>query len=81
VETVVAGWVAEEPALTVTEEAGLVGNRPRSQHDRPITGADRPKARGGPGPARTDEEIQIVFDRYKASFYRLYNRSCAITRP
>src|SRR4029077_15096936 len=39
-----------------------------------ITGADRPKARGGPGPARTDEEIQIVFDRYKASFYRLYNR-------
>src|SRR6266849_10921957 len=37
----------------------------------PITGADRPKARGGPGPARTDEEIQIVFDRYKASFYRL----------
>ncbi len=39
-----------------------------------ITGADRPKARSGPGPARTDEEIQIVFDRYKASFYRLYNR-------
>jgi hypothetical protein len=27
----------------------------------------------GPGPARTDEEIQIVFDRYKASLYRLYN--------
>src|SRR6266849_5785024 len=26
----------------------------------PITAADRPKARGGPGPARTDEEIQIV---------------------
>ena len=23
---------------------------------------------------RTDEEIQIVFDRYKASLYRLYNR-------
>src|SRR5215470_3270230 len=40
----------------------------------PITGADRPKARNGPGAARTDEEIQIVFDRYKASFYRLYNR-------
>jgi hypothetical protein len=29
---------------------------------------------GGPGPSRTDEEIQIVFDRYKAAFYRLYNR-------
>src|SRR5256712_6234886 len=40
----------------------------------PSTGADRPKGRGGPGPARTDEEIQIVFDRYKGSFYRLYNR-------
>jgi hypothetical protein len=39
-----------------------------------ISGSDRPKARGGPGPSRTDEEIQIVFDRYKASFYRLYNR-------
>src|SRR5215469_14185708 len=39
-----------------------------------ITGGDRPKARSGPGAARTDEEIQIVFDRYKASFYRLYNR-------
>ena len=37
-------------------------------------GADRPKARAGMGPSRTDEEIQIVFDRYKASFYRLYNR-------
>jgi len=39
-----------------------------------IGGSDRPKAHGGPGAARTDEEIQIVFDRYKASFYRLYNR-------
>src|SRR6185503_17999414 len=39
-----------------------------------ISGGDRPKARSGPGASRTDEEIQIVFDRYKASFYRLYNR-------
>ena len=37
-------------------------------------GGDRPLAKSGPGPARTDEEIQIVFDRYKAAFYRLYNR-------
>jgi len=29
----------------------------------------------GPGPARTDEEIQIVFDKYKASLYRMYNAS------
>ena len=34
---------------------------------------DRPLA-GGPSAGRTDEEIQIVFDRYKASLYRLYNR-------
>jgi hypothetical protein len=25
--------------------------------------------------ARTDEEIQIVFDRHKAALYRLYNRA------
>jgi hypothetical protein len=37
-------------------------------------GDDRPKARGGQDASRTDEEIQIVFDRHKASFYRLYNR-------
>ena len=28
----------------------------------------------GPGPSRTDEEIQIVFDKYKAALYRIYNR-------
>ncbi len=27
----------------------------------------------GAAPGRTDEEIQIVFDRYKASLYRIYN--------
>src|SRR5882762_4895039 len=53
---------------------GGVGVRRAVSSIAPITGTDRPKARGGPGPARTDEEIQIVFDRYKASFYRLYNR-------
>src|SRR2546426_5542660 len=40
----------------------------------PITGADRPQARGGAGPARTGEEKQNVVARYKGSFYRLYNR-------
>ncbi len=39
-----------------------------------IGGGDRPLSHKGPGPSRTDEEIQIVFDRYKASFYRTYNR-------
>lgn len=36
-------------------------------------GADRPLS-GGASAGRTDEEIQIVFDRYKAALYRLYNR-------
>jgi len=36
-------------------------------------GAGRPLA-GGASAGRTDEEIQIVFDRYKAALYRLYNR-------
>ena len=36
-------------------------------------GDERPLS-GGPGPSRTDEEIQIVFDRYKAALYRIYNR-------
>jgi len=36
-------------------------------------GTNRPHASGA-RPTRTDEEIQIVFDRYKASLYRLYNR-------
>jgi outer membrane biosynthesis protein TonB len=37
-------------------------------------GGGRPRAGDGQAASRTDEEIQIVFDRYKASFYRLYNR-------
>ncbi len=36
-------------------------------------GPARPMA-GGASAGRTDEEIQIVFDRYKAALYRLYNR-------
>jgi hypothetical protein len=31
-------------------------------------------AGGGPAIGRTDEEIQIVFDRHKSALYRLYNR-------
>lgn len=38
------------------------------------SGSDRPLSGGGPGLGRTDEEIQIVFDRHKAALYRLYNR-------
>jgi len=36
-------------------------------------GASRPLS-GGAMAGRTDEEIQIVFDRYKAALYRVYNR-------
>jgi hypothetical protein len=36
-------------------------------------GSNRPLAAGAVA-GRTDEEIQIVFDRYKAALYRLYNR-------
>ncbi len=36
-------------------------------------GQDRPLSAGA-GAGRTDEEIQIVFDRHKSALYRLYNR-------
>ena len=38
-----------------------------------IAGEGRPLS-SGPAMGRTDEEIQIVFDRHKAALYRLYNR-------
>ena len=37
-------------------------------------GSGRPTSGGGAFAGRTDEEIQIVFDRYKAALYRMYNR-------
>ena len=37
-----------------------------------LKGESRPLS-SGPGPSRTDEEIQIVFDKYKAALYRMYN--------
>jgi hypothetical protein len=42
-----------------------------------LQGEDRPLS-DSPGPSRTDEEIQIVFDRYKATLYRIYNRELRI---
>jgi hypothetical protein len=53
------------------------GGMPVTRATSPIAsigGGDRPLSKGGVGPARTDEEIQIVFDKYKSTFYRLYNR-------
>ena len=38
-----------------------------------LTESSRPLS-DGMASGRTDEEIQIVFDRYKAALYRIYNR-------
>ena len=53
--------------------AGVQVARATSSIGTGTGGSDRPLS-DGPGPARTDEEIQIVFDRHKAALYRLYNR-------
>ena len=37
-------------------------------------GGDRPVSGDSATAGRTDEEIQIVFDRYKSALYRLYNK-------
>jgi outer membrane biosynthesis protein TonB len=42
-----------------------------------VAGPERPLS-GGPSMSRTDEEIQIVFDRHKSALYRLYNRELRI---
>ena len=42
-----------------------------------LSGSDRPLSKGA-GPSRTDEEIQIVFDRYKSALYRIYNRELRV---
>ena len=52
---------------------GVAFERVESAIGTDFAGEERPLS-GGPGPSRTDEEIQIVFDRYKAALYRIYNR-------
>lgn len=52
--------------------AGLQVTRVASSIDG-AAGVDRPLSSGAVA-GRTDEEIQIVFDRNKAALYRLYNR-------
>jgi hypothetical protein len=52
---------------------GVAFSRVESAIGSDFFGDDRPLS-DGPGPSRTDEEIQIVFDRYKAALYRIYNR-------
>ena len=52
---------------------GVEFSRVESAIGADFFGEERPLS-DGPGPSRTDEEIQIVFDRYKAALYRIYNR-------
>jgi outer membrane biosynthesis protein TonB len=52
---------------------GVAFSRVESAIGTDMVAEDRPLS-DGPGPSRTDEEIQIVFDRYKAALYRIYNR-------
>jgi len=52
---------------------GVEFSRVESAIGSEFFGEERPLS-DGPGPSRTDEEIQIVFDRYKAALYRIYNR-------
>ena len=58
------GGIARVAVARATSAIGGIGK----------PGADRPLSGESVANARTDEEIQIVFDRYKAALYRLYNR-------
>ena len=49
-------------------------NVARVQSSTGAAAADARPLSKGAAPSRTDEEIQIVFDRYKAALYRIYNR-------
>ncbi|MDX2493866.1 MAG: AgmX/PglI C-terminal domain-containing protein [Desulfuromusa sp.] len=57
--------------------AGQIGGIGTAKVESSVAGlteeAGRPMSDGF-GPARTEEEIQIVFDRYKATLYRIYNK-------
>jgi len=53
--------------------SGVEFSRVESSIGSDFFGEERPLSEG-PGPSRTDEEIQIVFDKYKAALYRIYNR-------
>lgn len=52
--------------VSVSRVASSIGTGGAGSSNRPLS--------GGAYAGRTDEEIQIVFDRYKSSLYRLYNR-------
>ena len=70
---IAAGSVSRNVAGTGSRGMGGVGFSRVQSDVGAAAGADRALS-GGVGPSRTDEEIQIVFDRYKAALYRIYNR-------
>ena len=49
----------------VQVKSGIAGAEGKGDAAKPLT--------AGGKPGRTDEEIQILFDRYKAALYRIYN--------
>ncbi|MCD6581865.1 MAG: AgmX/PglI C-terminal domain-containing protein [Desulfuromusa sp.] len=57
--------------------AGQIGGIGTAKVESSVAGLTEEAGRlmsDGMGPARTEEEIQIVFDRYKATLYRIYNK-------
>ncbi|MEJ2451020.1 MAG: AgmX/PglI C-terminal domain-containing protein [Gammaproteobacteria bacterium] len=64
----VSGTGKKMAAVAFTRVKSDIGTA--ASDDRPVS--------DGPGPSRTDEEIQIVFDRYKAALYRIYNRELRV---
>jgi hypothetical protein len=64
-----SGGGANLAGVTTTRVGGLIGGGGGGGG-----GAGRPLAGSSGVAGRSDEEIQIVFDRYKAALYRLYNR-------
>jgi len=63
-----SGGGASLAGVTTSRVGGLIGGGGGGG------GAGRPLAGSSGVAGRSDEEIQIVFDRYKAALYRLYNR-------
>ena len=54
------------PAVKIARVESNISSATAREIDRPLNKET--------GPSRSDEEIQIVFDRYKAALYRIYNR-------
>lgn len=76
------GGGANAPTISRQTETGgsqrITGEGVKFSHvESGLSGSDRPLSKGA-GPSRTDEEIQIVFDRYKSALYRLYNRELRV---